>query len=118
MANKPTLSREYLFFPLAGLNVDIANLTVHRVAFTDAGVEPTDPDWLEAIVVDDQHALYNPDIGESLAILVGPDRGDVVTTEDLTSGDYQTWVEATVTGSDERVVRVAGTFTVSATGGA
>lgn len=117
MADKPTLSREYIFVPLSEINFDVADLNLHRMAFTAAGIEPTDPDWIDAIAVDDTHALFNGTIGEAVALLVGPARGDAVTTEDLTAGDHQVWVEVSTAASDERVVRVAGTLTVSATGG-
>lgn len=116
MATKATLSREYLFVPLSNINFAIADLDLHRMAFKDAGVEPLDGDWITAIKVDSAHALYQASIGESVALLVGPARGDTVTTEDLTAQDWQVWVEVSTAASDERVVRVAGTLTVSATG--
>lgn len=116
MADKPTLSREYLYVPLTQINFDVADLDVNQMAFTDAGIEPTEPDWITAIVVDDTSPLFDASIGESIALLVGPERGDVVTTEELGAGDYQVWIDVSVPSSDERVVRVAGTLTVSATG--
>lgn len=116
MATKATLSREYLYIPMSEINFAIADLNLHRMAFTNAGVEPTDPDWVDAIKVDSAHALYKASIGEAIALLVGPARGDVVTTKDLTAQDWQVWAEVSTAASDERVVRVAGTLTVSATG--
>lgn len=118
MATKLTLSREYLYCPLANLNFDPAELDVHRVAFKDdPGTEPDEEDWLVAIVVDnDEHPLWRPDIGPALVILVGPARGDTVTTEDLAPGDYQVWLEVSTPDSDERPVRRPGTLTVTATG--
>lgn len=116
MAAKATLSREYLYIPLSEMNFVVADLNLHRVAFKDAGVEPLDGDWIDAIVVDSQHALYKASIGAAVAVLIGPARGDAVTTNDLTAQDWQVWVEVSTAASDERVVRVAGTLTISATG--
>lgn len=118
MVDKPRLSREYLHVPLGLIDLDVTDLTVHRVAFMDAGVEPTDTDWVDAIAVGEGDSLFRPAIGPSLVLLVGPDRGDLVDSEDLDVGDHQVWVEVSATGSDERVVRVAGILTVSTTGGA
>jgi hypothetical protein len=117
VAIKPQLSREYLYVPfdqMEGLDVD--DLVVSRLAFMDAGVEPAELDWIDAIIVGSLDPLYVPAIGEAIALLVGPDRGDSVTTEDLAIGDYQVWVDAAVTGSDERIVRVAGLLEITATG--
>lgn len=116
MADMLALSREYLYFPLSQINFDISDLSLNRVAFKPAGVAPEDADWIEATVVDDQHSLFDPDIGEGLALLVGPDRGDEVTTQDLGVGSYQCWVEVSTDASDERVVRIAGTLTITETG--
>lgn len=113
MASKPYLSREYVYVPFTGMNFDVADLVVNRIAFMAEGVEPLDADWIDAIVVDAVDPIFVASIGEGLALLVGPDRGDAVTTEDLALGDYQVWVEASVTGSDERVVRVAGTLSIT-----
>ncbi len=116
MATKPELSREYLYIPMTNMNFDVADLDVHQVAFTEEGVAPLELDWLEAIAVDELHALYRPSIGQSLAILVGPTRGDSVTTEDLAPGDHQVWVDVAIPTSDERVVRAAGILTVDVDG--
>jgi len=116
VVSKPTLSREYIYVPLADLNFTVADLDLHRVAFTNAGVEPLDGDWNVATVIDSAHARYQASIGEAIEIMVGPDRGDAVTTFDLAAQDWQVWIEASTATSDERVVRVAGTLTVSATG--
>ena len=116
MATKPRLSREYVYVPMGGIGYDVDDLEVNAIAFKDAGVEPAEIDWIDAIVVNDAHAIFEPSIGESLALLVGPDRGDTVTTEDLALGDYQLWVDAKIPTSDERIVRVAGILTVSLTG--
>ena len=116
MASKPTLSREYLYVPFTSMNFVVSRLDVHEMAFKAAGVQPVDADWIEAIVVSSTHPLYVSSIGESLALLVGPARGDAVTTEELADGDYQVWVDAAVPTSDERVVRVAGVLTISPTG--
>jgi len=113
-ATKPTLSREYLYVPMTNMNLgDVGTLTLARLAFKAAGVQPLDADWHDAIKVNAVHALYVASIGPALAILLGPLRGDTIsgTNYDLTDGDYQVWVEAKAPSSDERVVRVAGTFT-------
>lgn len=116
MATKPLLSREYVYMPLADLNVDVDELNVHRVAFMDAGIQPDDPDWIDAIAVGSQNPLFRSSIGPALVLLVGPDRGDEVDTTNLDEGTHQVWVEVSTPGSDERVVRVAGTVTISPTG--
>lgn len=116
MATKPYLSREYLYVPFTAMNFVVADLSVNRMAFKAAGVEPLDGDWNVAIKVTVGHAIYVASIGEGLALLVGPLRGDSVTSFDLALGDYQVWVEARVPTSDERVVRVAGVVTINTTG--
>ena len=116
MATKPTLSREYLYVPFTNMNFDVDDLAVNQIAFTDAGVAPAELDWEPAIVVNSLHALYVASIGEGLAILVGPTRGDTVTTVDLAAQDWQVWIDAAVTGSDERVVRAAGVLEVNTLG--
>ena len=116
MATKPTLSREYLYVPMANMNFDVEDLDVHEMAFKSAGVEPLDADWITAIAVDTTHPLYVSSIGESLALLVGPTRGDAVTTENLALGDYQVWIDAAIPTSDERVVRLAGVLSITSTG--
>jgi hypothetical protein len=113
-ATKPTLSREYLYVPMTNMNLgDVATLALARLAFKLEGVEPTDPDWINAIKVNAVHALYVTAIGPSLVTLLGPLRGDTIsgTTTVLADGDWQVWVEAKAASSDERVVRVAGIFT-------
>jgi hypothetical protein len=113
MVTKLQLSREYLYIPVADMNVTIASLTLQRIAFiTTPGTPPTDPDWKNALAVDNGDPQYVPSIGDSLVILVGPLRGDSVTTQDLAVGTYEVWVEVKVTGSDERIVRIAGTLEV------
>lgn len=116
MAVKPELSREYLYVPMANMNFDVDDMDVHNIAFTAAGVAPLEVEWIVAIAVGSLDPLYQPSIGEALAILVGPDRGDTVTTEDLVAGDYQVWVDVAIPTSDERVVRAAGILTVNVTG--
>lgn len=116
MATKPTLSREYLFVPFTDMNFDVSDLDVHEMAFKAAGVEPAEVDWIEAIKVDSGHALYQASIGEGLALLIGPTRGDAVTTNNLALGDYQVWIDAAVPSSDERVVRVAGVLSITQSG--
>lgn len=117
MAAIPGLSREYVYIGISGLNVAVADITVHQLAFMGAGEEPLEADWEDAILVDDDtHPLWRASIGPAYAILIGPDRGDVVTTLDLPDADYQVWTDTKVTGSDERIVRIAGTLDVNLTG--
>ena len=117
MATKPQLSREYVYVPFTQMNMEVADLSLQQIAFIDTpGTEPAEIDWIPAIAVDSVDPLYVPSIGEAITLLVGPDRGDAVTTEDLPDGDYQVWIDAAVTGSDERIVRVAGILTINATG--
>lgn len=122
---KTRLSRQYVYLPFAGSNVNLGAATVHRVAFvSDPTSEPVDADWREAIVVtatngtggaphslwDDLLAAVAPGPGAApapppdgaFAILVGPTRGDTVTTEDLAVGEYLAWSDTKVPGSDER----------------
>lgn len=109
----PGLSREYLWVPVTNLNFVVADITLSKLAFLDAGIEPVDGDWEDAEVVDVGDPDYDADIGPALRILIGPARGDAVTSLDLPDDDYQVWVDVKVTGSDERVVRIAGTLTVN-----
>lgn len=113
-SEKPRLSRQHLYAPFADLNFDLATANVHQVALMGAGIEPAELDWLDAVVVTTGHALYREDVGDALAVLVGPERGDVVTTNDLDAGTYQVWTDTSVPASDERVVEVHGTITVVA----
>lgn len=116
-AVKPTLSREYLYVPFTEMEgIDVDALDVGQLAFMSPATEPLEADWEVAIIAGTGDPLFQADIGEALVILIGPDRGDSVTTLDLPDGDFQVWVDAKPTGSDERVVRVAGTFTNSPTG--
>lgn len=117
MADKPTLSREYVFIPFTEMNMDVGDLTVNAIAFiATAGDEPEESDWEPAIVVDSAHDLFATFGAEGLAILQGPERGDTVTTIDLADGTYQVWIDARVTGSDERIVRLAGVLNLTPTG--
>jgi hypothetical protein len=116
MASKPTLSREFLYVPFDQMNMPVASLTVNRLAFMPAGTEPVEGDWDPAIPVDTGDPLYVSAIGDALVMLIGPTRGDSVTTNDLAEGDYQVWVDAKVSGSDERIVRVAGLLEITPTG--
>jgi hypothetical protein len=113
MASIPGLSREYLYVPITDLNVTVANITLSKLAFLASAVEPADVDWEDAIVAGVGHPLYRAEIGPAFVILIGPTRGDAVTTLDLANGDYQVWVDVKTSDSDERIVRIAGTLTVS-----
>jgi hypothetical protein len=109
----PGLSREYVYIGIADLNVTVADITLSKLAFLDAGIEPVDADWEDALVVDVGDPLYRASVGPAYVILIGPARGDAVTTLDLPDDDYQVWTDTKVTGSDERIVRIAGTLTVN-----
>lgn len=114
MASIPGLSREYVYIGISDLNVVVADINYNKLAFMAAGVEPVDADWEDAILVDDDtHPLWRPSVGPAYAILIGPARGDAVTTLDLPDDDYQVWTDTKVTGSDERIVRIAGTLTIN-----
>lgn len=113
MATKPRLSRQYLYLPFSELSFDLSTADVHQVALmSDPTAEPAEADWLDAIVVTSGHDLYVESIGDSLAILVGPDRGDTVDTEDLPAGEYTAWTDVSTPGSDERLADWHGTVTV------
>lgn len=115
MVTKPRLSRQYIYAPLTDLNFDLSTADVRRVAFmADATAEPGDADWREAIVVTTGHALYRAEVGDALAILVGPARGDAVTTEDLAVGEYLMWSDTKVPTSDERITVWHGPVTIVA----
>ena len=114
MVTKLQLSRDYLYVPITDMNVNPASISLQRIAFMDTpGGVPLDGDWNNAILVDDAgDPQWVASIGISFVILVGPLRGDAVTSEDLPVGTYQVWVELKITGSDERPVRIAGTLEV------
>ena len=117
MATKPTLSREYLYVPFTNMNFVVSTPRRPRDGVQSGrGANRWTPTGSTAITVSSTHPLYVSSIGESLALLVGPTRGDAVTTENLAVGDYQVWVDAAVPTSDERVVRVAGVLSISPTG--
>lgn len=111
---KPRLSRQYLYVRFADLSFDLATADVSRVALLDAGVEPQEEDWIEATVVTNGHVLYRADVGDAFALLIGPTRGDAVDTNDLEPGTYQCWTDTSTPDSDERIVEVHGTITVTA----
>jgi len=108
MAQKSRLSRQYVYAPLADLNFPLDDANVHQVAFMPTfDAEPLESDWVEALVVtqnNENSSLYSQAIGNSLAVLVGPERGDAVDTEDLAAGDYLLWSDVSVPESDERIV--------------
>ena len=105
MAQKSRLSRQYVYAPLTDLNFSLDTATVHKVAFmSNPDVEPQEVDWVEAEVITSGHSLYDQAIGNALAVLVGPARGDDVTSEDLSAGEYLLWSDVSVPSSDERIV--------------
>ena len=114
MVTKMQLSRDYIYVPITEMNVTPASISLQRIAFMDTpGEVPLDADWVNAILADDSgDPQWVAEFGPSFVVLVGPDRGDTVTSEDLAAGTYQVWVELKVTGSDERPVRIAGTLEV------
>lgn len=98
-------STEYLYFGWTGDPPSVGA----EVAFLDAGVRPTEPDWKEGIVVDDVHALWADAVASGVAgdyyvaILVGSFGGNEVV---LTGPDsYQPWNR--LTDVTERPVRIA-----------
>jgi hypothetical protein len=109
---KPRLSRQFMYARFRDLNFPLADADVHRLALMDAGQEPSEQDWLDALKVTEGHSLYKPDVGDALALMVGPGRGDLVDTYDLPVGVYQVWSDTSTPASDERVVEVHGTITV------
>ncbi|MCA1806526.1 MAG: hypothetical protein LC687_01485 [Actinobacteria bacterium] len=114
MIELQALSRQYVYAAFDSLNFDISTADVHRIAFlTDPLVAPADGDWEEAIVVDDSHPWYIQSFGAgALALLVGPARGDAVTTLELAEGLYVMWTDVSTPTSDERVVSFHGTVEV------
>lgn len=108
------LSRQYVYAAFDSLNFSIADADVHRIAFlNDPELAPSESDWNEAIVVDDEHQWYTSEFGAgALAILVGPERGDIVTTLELQPGLYVMWTDLSTPTSDERVVSFHGTIEV------
>lgn len=110
MSAQPSLSRELVYIKLSELNLDAGLLTIHALAFMDTpGISPAEVDWVDAIIT-------TKDGEDALAVMVGPTRGDVVTTEALADADYQVWVDASVDVTGERVVRPAGVHSINPMG--
>lgn len=116
---KSRLSRKYVYAPLTDLSVDLETATLNKVALlTDPAVEPSDADpddWIDGIVVTQTGAnssLWVEEIGDAIAILVGPERGDATGSTDLASGEYMMWSDWKVPGSDERHVEWHGKVTI------
>lgn len=98
-------STEYLYFGWTGNPPSVGA----EVAFLAAGVRPTEPDWKDAIIVDDVHTLWTDAVASGVegdyyvAILVGSFGGNTVV---LTGpADYQPWNR--LTDTTERPVRIA-----------
>lgn len=95
---------EYIYIGLTGQPPSVGAET----AILNAGIRPTEPDWDTAVVVDDQHALYQDAVTSQVpgdyyvAQLVGPFNANSVNPG---PGDYQVWVR--ITDSVERPVRIA-----------
>lgn len=110
MSAQPSLSREIVYVKLSQLNLDPQNLTVHQIAFIDTpGTSPEEEDWLTATVTE-------KDGTPALAVMVGPERGDSVSTNELEDADYQVWVDVSVDTTGERVVRPAGIHSINPLG--
>lgn len=98
-------STEYIFIGVTG-DVPVAGA---EVAFMAAAARPTEPDWEDALIVDDAgDALWADAVASGVsgsyyvARLIGPfNSNDVV----LTAGDYQCWVR--LTDTTERPIRIA-----------
>lgn len=129
-AVKTRLSRHYVYarFDPAKLDFNLDEAEIHRVALmADPAVEPEDEDWHEAMIVTATsgdggapHDLWEK-AGEvpSLAVLVGPDRGDEVTGNvDLAGGNYLLWSDVKHPDSDERLTDWHGIVTVTTAMGA
>lgn len=96
-------STEYLYVGITGSPPS----TDQELAFLEAPSRPTEQDWNAAILVDDQHPLWNAANAVAtgdyfVAILIGA-FGE--TGVELLPGDYQIWVR--LTDTDERPVRIA-----------
>lgn len=110
MSAQPSLSRELVYVKLSELNVIAGSLTIHALAFKDTpGVSPSEVDWIDATVT-------TKDGVDALAVLVGPTRGDTVTTNPLADADYQVWIDASEDVSGERVVRPCGIHSINPLG--
>lgn len=120
-ATLSALARQYVYVPftnLVGFTMD--TVTYARLAFlTDPTAVPVDADWKTPIIVGSSaHALWvKAGSVPSLAILIGPARGDVVTTVELAlvnaaTTDYQVWWDLKVPNSDERPTDSAGVLTI------
>lgn len=94
-------STEYLYVGITGTPPDTADL-----AFLPAAVRPGDSDWHTAILVTDEHPLWDDARGTGIAgdyyaaALVGPDGGI-----ELTAGFYRVW--ARLDDADETPVKIA-----------
>lgn len=98
-------STEYLYIGWTGDPPSVGA----EVAFMDAGDRPTEPDWQEALIVDDVHALWADAVASGVtgdyyvAILVGSFGGNTVVLTGATA--YQPWNR--LTDTTERPIRIA-----------
>lgn len=98
-------STEYLYFGWTGDPPSVGA----EVAFLTSGVRPIEADWENAIIVNDQHVLWNDAVASGvtgdyyIAILVGSFGGNPVVLTGET--DYQPWNR--LTDVTERPVRIA-----------
>lgn len=118
-------STQYNFLPITGFGTP----TIAEVAYLPtAGVDPTDPDYDPALIVDDQHALWDMALGAFfgtptfglgqtvpdyfVGILVS---GEVdpfmANTPALEANDYSIWYRLTI-GVARPVFRALDTLTV------
>lgn len=125
MPTQHVSSTQYNFLPITGFGTP----TIAEVAFLPtAGVDPTDPDYNPAIIINDQHELWNMALGAFFGTLTfglgkaEPDyfvgilvSGEVdpfmANTPQLAAADYSIWYRLTI-GVARPVFRALDTLTV------
>lgn len=103
-----TIQRETTEYLYIGVTGDVPAVGA-EVAFLAAGIRPTDPDWFDALLVEDaQDPLWTDATGSGstgdffVAILVGSFGGNPA---DPGQGDFVVWLR--LTDTVERPVRIA-----------